>query len=91
VNSEVSTSLGLQKPSGPLEELTDSIKKDNEPVHEVSHLLIASKCLVKDNNHRLRTVISLRYVVCPQALYLSAITWRTGHVTYSTFQQTGKH
>lgn len=85
------SSLVLQKPSGPLEELTDNIERDNEPVHEVSHLLIASKCLVKDYNHRLRTVISLRYMVCPQALYLSAITRRTGRVAYSTFQQTGKH
>ena len=70
-------------------ELTDSIKKGNEPVHEVSHLLIAPKGLVKDYNHGIRTVISLRYMICPQALCLSAITWRIGRVAYSTFRQTG--
>jgi hypothetical protein len=47
VDWELSTSLWLQKPSGPLVELTDSIKKGNEPVHEVSHLLIVPKFLLK--------------------------------------------
>jgi hypothetical protein len=39
-----------------------------------------NKSLVKDCKHLIMTVSSLRYIICPQALYLSVTTWRIwGH------------